>query len=186
MPAPSNAAPTEILLIDDESADAIPEPVTHPGPMTDNSEISPPAHDAAAPLDVQSLGERHHESDASATSSADDLAIMHTSEPPRAQQRSAARRHPLRFMWQIDSDERFSLLSDEFIRLIGPQVASNLGRHWHEMADILLLDLDGRVSAALESRETWGGITVSWPVDGGGSRFAASGVGCGVTSIGQW
>ncbi|MEN3290601.1 MAG: hypothetical protein V7634_4901, partial [Bradyrhizobium sp.] len=173
MPAPSNAAPTEILLIDDESADASPEPVTDPGPMTDNSEISPPAHEASAPLDVQSLGERLHESDASAASSADDLAIMQNPEtrktPPRAQQPSAARRHPLRFMWQIDSEERFSLLSDEFIRLIGPQVASNLGRHWHEMADILLLDRDGRVSAALESRETWGGITVSWPVDGGGS-----------------
>ena len=80
-----------------------------------------------------------------------------------------AARHPLRFMWQIDSEERFSLTSDEFIRLVGPHVAANLGRRWHEIADILLLDLHGRGSAALESRETWSGITVSWPVDGGGS-----------------
>jgi PAS domain S-box-containing protein len=81
----------------------------------------------------------------------------------------ATRDHPLRFMWQIDSEQRFSLVSDEFIRLIGPHVASNLGRQWHEMADILLLDLHGRISAALDSRETWSGITVPWPVDGGGS-----------------
>jgi PAS domain S-box-containing protein len=172
VPARSNAAPTEILLFDDEFADAS-EPVTHTRPMTDESESAPPAHEAATPLDVQNLGEPHHEGDASAPSSAQAPAgkqdVEASQAPPPAQAPTSARRHPLRFMWQIDSEERFSLMSDEFVRLIGPHVASNLGRRWHEIADILLLDLHGRVSAALESRETWSGIMVPWPVDGGGS-----------------
>jgi PAS domain S-box-containing protein len=173
MPAPSNAAPAEILLIDDEHADASPETITHTGPMTDDGEISPPVHEAAFPLDVQSPSEPHHESDAGAPPSPHDRATMQdnetsTTQPPTAEP-TASRRHPLRFMWQIDSEQRFALVSDEFIHLIGPHVASNLGRPWHEMAEILMLDRHGQLSAAIESRETWSGITVSWPVDGGGS-----------------
>ena len=35
-----------------------------------------------------------------------------------------ARRLPLRFMWQMDREGRFSLGSDEFTRLIGPRTAA--------------------------------------------------------------
>jgi PAS domain S-box-containing protein len=114
--------------------------------MTDDSETSPPTDQAPAMQDAE---------------------ISETPSP--VDELIATQRHPLRFMWQIDSEQRFSLVSDAFIRLMGLHVASNLGRQWHEMADILLLDLHGRVSAALDSRETWSGITVPWPVDGGGS-----------------
>ena len=68
----------------------------------------------------------------------------------------------------MDRDEHFSLTSDEFVALIGPHTASALGRKWHELADQFSLDPDGRMAAALAGRNTWSGVTLLWPVDGGG------------------
>lgn len=78
------------------------------------------------------------------------------------------RRHPLRFMWQMDAESRFSLGSDEFTRLIGMRTAAGFGRLWSEIADAFGLDPDGRVVKAVATRNTWSGITLNWPVDGGG------------------
>ncbi|MHC2467948.1 PAS domain S-box-containing protein [Bradyrhizobium embrapense] len=78
------------------------------------------------------------------------------------------RRHPLRFMWQMDHEGRFSLGSDEFTRLIGLQTAAGFGRLWSDIADSFGLDPEGRVLKAFASHDTWSGITLHWPVDGGG------------------
>jgi PAS domain S-box-containing protein len=78
------------------------------------------------------------------------------------------RRHPLRFMWQMDSEGRFSLGSDEFTRLIGARTAAGFGRLWSDIADSFGLDPDGRVLKAVATRDTWSGITLNWPADGGG------------------
>lgn len=75
------------------------------------------------------------------------------------------RRHPLRFTWQLDAEERFSIGSDEFSRLIGPRTAAGFGRPWHEIADLFRLDPDGRFAAAIASRRTWSGVVLEWPVD---------------------
>ena len=77
------------------------------------------------------------------------------------------RRHPLRFLWQMDADGRFSLGSDEFIRLIGVRTAASFGRLWSEIAEVFGLDPDGRVLKAAATRDIWSGITLNWPVDGG-------------------
>ncbi|KRQ17182.1 PAS domain-containing sensor histidine kinase [Bradyrhizobium manausense] len=77
------------------------------------------------------------------------------------------RQHPLRFLWQMDAQGRFVLGSDEFIRLIGAHTASRFGRPWREIAEEFALDPDGRVAQALASHDTWAGITVNWPADGG-------------------
>jgi PAS domain S-box-containing protein len=79
----------------------------------------------------------------------------------------ATRRHPLRFMWQMDGESRFSLGSDEFNRLIGARTAAGFGRLWSDIADSFGLDPDGRVLKAIATRDTWSGITLHWPVDGG-------------------
>jgi len=79
----------------------------------------------------------------------------------------AMRRHPLRFMWQMDHEGRFSLGSDEFTRLIGIHTAAGFGRLWSEIAEAFGLDPDGRVMKAFASHDTWSGITLHWPVDGG-------------------
>lgn len=86
---------------------------------------------------------------------------MVEAEPPTPIQ------HPLRFLWQMDADGRFVLGSDEFIRLIGPHTAAGFGRPWREIAEDFALDPDGRVAQALASHDTWAGITVNWPADGG-------------------
>ncbi|RTE90849.1 PAS domain-containing protein [Bradyrhizobium sp. LVM 105] len=82
-------------------------------------------------------------------------------EPP------APRQHPLRFLWQTDAEGRFVLLTDEFIRLIGARTAGGFGRPWHEIAEAFSLDPEGRIAQALASHDTWAGITVNWPTDGG-------------------
>ena len=78
------------------------------------------------------------------------------------------RRQPLRFLWQMDAEGRFSLGSDEFTRLIGARTAAGFGRLWSEIAEVFGLDPDGRVLKAVATRETWTGITLHWPFDGGG------------------
>jgi PAS domain S-box-containing protein len=78
------------------------------------------------------------------------------------------RLHPLRFVWQMDVDGRFSLASDEFTHLIGARTTAGFGRLWHEIANAFALDPNGRVLKAIATRNTWCGITLNWPVDGGG------------------
>jgi PAS domain S-box-containing protein len=81
------------------------------------------------------------------------------------------RRHPLRFVWEMDVDGRFTLGSDEFTTVIGPNAAMTLGRRWNEIAFDLGLDPEGHVARAITSRDTWSGVTVSWPVDGSSDRL---------------
>lgn len=80
-------------------------------------------------------------------------------------------RHPLRFMWQMDDEGRFSLGSDEFTRLIGAHTAAAFGRPWNEISHALGLDPEGHVAAAIATRGTWSGIVVDWPADGAGARL---------------
>jgi PAS domain S-box-containing protein len=96
------------------------------------------------------------------------IASVETNETSSASPGANRRRQPLRFTWQMDVDERFSFGSDEFTRLIGPGVSAGFGRPWHEIAEAYGLDPSGRVPEALATRETWSGITIYWPVDGGG------------------
>ena len=85
---------------------------------------------------------------------------------------SPERRHPLRFVWQMDEAGRFTLGSDEFIALIGPRTAAVLGQPWQDIAAELALDPEGRVAQALATRETWSGLTVGWPVNDSTERLA--------------
>ncbi len=92
-------------------------------------------------------------------------------EPETAEATESAllpRRHPLRFTWQMDEENRFFLGSDEFTRLIGARTATGFGRPWHEIAETFGLDPAGRITEAIATRDTWSGITVYWPVDDGG------------------
>ncbi|MDO8978654.1 MAG: PAS domain S-box protein [Afipia sp.] len=81
------------------------------------------------------------------------------------------RQHPLRFMWHMDEDGRFSPGLDEFTRLIGARTSAAFGRPWNEIAHALGLDPDGQVAAAVATRETWSNIVVNWPADGAGARL---------------
>src|SRR3954469_6131543 len=102
------------------------------------------------------------------------LPPVETAEPigqPAATGTAPKRRPPLRFVWQLDHDGRFTLGSDEFKALIGPQTAAALDQPWGDMAAALGLDPEGQVARAFASRETWSGITVAFPVDGTNTRL---------------
>jgi signal transduction histidine kinase len=83
----------------------------------------------------------------------------------------AERRHPLRFVWQMDADGRFVVGSDEFIELLGPRTTATFGRLWSEVAAELKLDPENQVARAVATHATWSGITIPWPVDGEGERL---------------
>lgn len=87
--------------------------------------------------------------------------------PPGAHSRDATeeRRHPLRFVWQMDAEGRFVVGSDEFIELVGPRTFASCGRLWSDIAAELNLDPDNQVARAMATRATWSGIPTSWPVD---------------------
>jgi PAS domain S-box-containing protein len=84
-----------------------------------------------------------------------------TAEPP-ATASSPAR--PLRFVWQMDQEQRFTIQSTEFEQLLGPQVTSLLGQPWPQIAGTL--DPEGKVAPLLAQNETWNGVTLRWPIDG--------------------
>ncbi|MGH6771180.1 MAG: ATP-binding protein [Xanthobacteraceae bacterium] len=76
-----------------------------------------------------------------------------------------AHRHPLRFLWQMDAEDRFTIDSSEFLALIGQRTAAALGRAWREIAAALGIDPEGQIAQAIATGDTWSGITVAWPVD---------------------
>ncbi|MBR1275598.1 PAS domain-containing protein [Bradyrhizobium sp. AUGA SZCCT0283] len=80
-----------------------------------------------------------------------------------------ARRLPLRFTWQMDREGRFTLGTDEFASLIGPRTTAAFGRPWREIAETFGFDPTGRMMQAFATGATWSGITLNWPVDGGGT-----------------
>ena len=97
----------------------------------------------------------------------------HGPAPPAAPHQPALaageRRHPLRFVWQIDAEDRFTINSDEFTALTGPRTAALLGQPWQAVAAALNLDPQGEIARAVATHDTWSGLTVAWPIDDGGA-----------------
>jgi PAS domain S-box-containing protein len=160
-PAISGEAPAEFALIDEFA-----------GPPAEGVEAAPaepaqpPAPAATAPIAMEGEGEPSPFVEAVA----DEPMPPPGGKPTAAIEEPApnTRRHPLRFMWQMDAEGRFSLGSDEFTRLIGAHTAAGFGRMWREVAEAFELDPEGRVLQAIATRDTWSGIVLNWPVDGGG------------------
>jgi signal transduction histidine kinase len=91
--------------------------------------------------------------------------------PAPAVPAAAARRAPLRFVWQMDAEHRFTVGSDEFAALMGHATTAALGRPWPELAAELALDPEGQIARALASHDTWSGLSIAWPVDDGSQRL---------------
>jgi PAS domain S-box-containing protein len=83
------------------------------------------------------------------------------------------RRTPMRFVWQLDADNRFTLGTPEFTSLLGPRTSSVFGRTWHDISMALGLDPENQVAHAFASRDTWSGISVGFPVDDSNERLYA-------------
>src|SRR5262249_42256179 len=91
--------------------------------------------------------------------------------PPQNDAPLGERRHPMRFVWQMDANGRFTLGSDEFAEVIGPRMAQALGRPWNEVNRELALDPEGQVARAVATHDSGSGVTVSWPVDDSADRL---------------
>lgn len=174
-PALSGEAPAEFALIDafteppaalQTATSNIEDPWQEPSPQEASQEPSPfveaVADEPTPPPDAEPA--------AAIDASASPQVARPSVQMPAWLDGSAplVRRQPLRFLWQMDAEGRFSLGSDEFTRLIGAHTAAGFGRLWSEIAEVFGLDPDGRVLKAVATRETWTGITLHWPFDGGG------------------
>jgi PAS domain S-box-containing protein len=166
-PAP---VPPPVVVHDIDATPAPPHaetPDAEPPPLPESEAASlPPAVEDAAAAQPQA-DTAHVTAHTTAHATAHVSATLSEMDGPPL----GARRHPLRFMWQMDDNGRFSLGSDEFTRLIGTRTAAAFGRLWREIADELGLDPEDRITAAVATRDTWSGIVVHWPAGGTGARL---------------
>ncbi|CAN7531811.1 PAS domain S-box protein [Pararhizobium sp. LjRoot235] len=72
----------------------------------------------------------------------------------------------VRFVWKIDSDGRFSEISEEFATAVGPKSANVGGQRFTELAARYHLDPRNTIGELLKRRDTWSGKTILWPVEG--------------------
>ncbi len=79
---------------------------------------------------------------------------------------------PVRFVFQMDADGRFTFVSPEFAEVVGPEAAIAVGERWSDMAARLGLDPTGAVARLIARRDTWSGVSLDWPVAGSDVRIA--------------
>ena len=138
-----------------------------PSPQAHAGEASAVAAPSASPSEALTNGAAPAEANAGTIQP-----VLPPAQAPATDIAASERRHPLRFVWQMDADGRFAIGSDEFIELMGPRTTSAFGRLWSEIAAELNLDPDNQVARAVATHETWSSITLSWPVDESRERLA--------------
>jgi PAS domain S-box-containing protein len=148
----SGEAPAEFALVDEPSPPVSEDRPHEPLPQESAREEPPPQEPSPY---VEAVADEPGQTE------------QPSAELPSWLEEPSPRTLPLRFLWQMDAEGRFSLGPDEFTHLIGSHSAAVFGRPWRDIADAFGLDPDGRVRKALATHDTWSGITVNWPVDGG-------------------
>ncbi|MGI6851020.1 ATP-binding protein [Mesorhizobium sp. 1B3] len=78
---------------------------------------------------------------------------------------------PVRFVWRTDAEGRFSVISEEFAKVVGTAAADVIGRKFSDVAMIFGFDSDKDIAGLLERRDTWSGRSVLWPVAGTALRI---------------
>jgi signal transduction histidine kinase len=84
-----------------------------------------------------------------------------------ATEATPSRRPPLRFVWQTDAEQQFTIDSEAFLAVAGERTTALLSRPWEELAATLDLDPSHQVALALNSRDTFSGLSVAWPMANG-------------------
>ncbi len=116
---PVEASPIEAPLQPAKPDPGVEQPSHHAEAVAEEPAL-PPAEEVASAM----------EAPASPTNESDPIDTPPWLDAP-------PREHPLRFMWQMDADGRFSLGSEEFTRLIGAHTAAGFGRPWSDIAAAL-------------------------------------------------
>ncbi|MDH2384426.1 PAS domain-containing protein [Bradyrhizobium sp. CER78] len=161
--------PISEALIDVPAEAELEAPAPEPTPGLEEAAHAPTSETSAPPADPVPSPYAIADAPAPPPAAEPEPASLAPAPPPSwLDEPLPVRRHPLRFMWQMDHEARFSLGSDEFTRLIGLHTAAGFGRLWSDIAQSFGLDPEGRVLQAFASHDTWSGITLNWPVDGGG------------------
>lgn len=70
----------------------------------------------------------------------------------------------VRFVWEMNAETVFTFVSDDFVSMLGFDVAHVTGRNWADVQTRLSLDPDNQIAPLLTRRDTWSGVTVNWPV----------------------
>ena len=161
-PALSGEAPAEFALFDafTEAAPAPAEPAHAESSRETSTALSEPSPYVAAVADEPAIETAGTSAPATATPASAAWRDLPIAEP---------RQQPLRFVWAMDEDARFTVTSQEFIALAGRPTARCLGHSWGEIAAALGLDPAGRVMQAFATHDTWSGISLNWPIEDGGS-----------------
>lgn len=72
---------------------------------------------------------------------------------------------PIRFIWHMDANTRFTDVSPDLARAVGAMAGSIVGQTWEEVSRSVVEDPDGTVAALFARRETWSGRTIFWSID---------------------
>ncbi|MFD1703075.1 histidine kinase dimerization/phospho-acceptor domain-containing protein [Methylopila henanensis] len=89
--------------------------------------------------------------------------------PPAIEPAAAATpARDLRFVFELDADDRLSFLSPDLGEAVGDSAAAAIGWSWRALADDLALDPEGAVAEAIAARRPWRDLPVSWPMAAGG------------------
>jgi PAS domain S-box-containing protein len=158
-----------ILVVAVDVSIRVASPVVPPAialtPQTHEPGDAIPAEQAVDAAPVEALSPHAQSDDASPDIASPEAALPAAppEEPAPAIAEPEASK-PLRFVWQIDAADRFSLASDEFLRIAGERTATLLGRAWREVTEALGLDPHGRLHQAIAGRETFSGIDAEWPL----------------------
>jgi PAS domain S-box-containing protein len=86
----------------------------------------------------------------------------------------AASERPLRFVWHMDRERRFTIQSENAASLLGPRIGALLGKPWGDIAGEL--DPQGVVAPLLDRHDTWTGIVLRWPIEDGTTGVELSGL----------
>ena len=93
--------------------------------------------------------------------------VAETPAPPSAQVTpQPVLEHILRFAFALDGDHRFDFVSPDLAGAVGDEQAAVLGKSWEVVANVLGLDPQSMVSAALVAARAWS-ARVRWPTGTG-------------------
>ena len=165
IPSPALEAPAE-----EEQVVEAAEPVREPEAILieDDGAVDAPASDdglaqAEAPAESAPDDDAAQEAVAQA-----DEAAANTAETDRTTTGFSfnPQGRPIRFVWKIDAEGRFSEISDEFAAAVGPHAAAIAGERFADVAARFDLDPEGKIGDLLRRRDTWSGKTILWPAEG--------------------
>lgn len=176
------AAPEEAIRPAEPEAVATVEamPASVPAIEPDAEDIPPPAMEAAphaadmSPVPEDATPEAAAEAEPVAEAAAEPEPEPEAEPQPEPLTgfRFEPPRSPVRFVFQMDADGRFTFVSPDFAEVVGPASAIAVGESWGEMAARLGLDPTGAVADLIARRDTWSGVTLDWPAEDG-AHFVA-------------